>query len=261
MNDALFIAATGMQVQQAHLETIANNLVNANTPTFKRAKVSFTEMVAPPEAPLDRAVGADARGTSISEAVRLGSGVGVGKVARQFDSGDLKKTDSAYDVAIQGDGFFEVMMSDGGRAFTRGGTLKVNRDGQLATQAGFPLKPGIAIPENTQALVIAASGQVQARIAGQTSLLDIGQIDLVRFTDPAELIAQGENLYRASEATGEPLPAGGLTTVQQGYLEGSNVKMVDEMVNLMMAQRAYEASVKVIQTSDEMLAAANNLRK
>jgi flagellar basal-body rod protein FlgG len=191
--------------------------------------------------------------------------VGVAGISKLFDAGDLKKTDAPMDLAIQGDGFLEVTMPDGSRAFTRGGSLKLNKDGLLATQAGYAFKPGVAIPDNVQALTINSDGRVQVQLPNQSALVDVGQLELVRFASPGLLAVQGDNLYSATESSGEPLVghAGeeGVGTLSQGFLEGSNVKMVDEMVNLMLAQRAYEASVKVVQASDEMLGLVNNLRK
>jgi flagellar basal-body rod protein FlgG len=257
MNDALFIAATGMQTQQTNLDTIANNVVNASTPAFKRAAVSFTDMVTTQP----RAAGAVGPEGLLGPVRVTGIGVGLARVSRAFEAGDLKKTDSPYDIAVRGDGFISVAMADGTKAVTRGGTLKVNADGMLATQAGVALKPGIAIPDNALSLVIRADGRVQVTLPNQAVPQDVGQLELVRFANPDQLNPLGDNLYEVTDASGELMSADGVGTVAQGYLEGSNVKMVDEMVNLMLAQRAYDASVKVIQASDEMLAAANNLRK
>ncbi len=260
MNDALYIGATGMQAQQMNVDTIANNLVNANTTAFKRSKVAFTDLVTSGSKQISS-------GSSLAEAglpgpVQMnGVGVGISSLAKQFDFGELKKTDSQFDVAIQGDGFFEVAMPDGSKAYSRGGTLKVTREGQLATQSGYVLKPGITIPENAQSILIASDGHVQATAAGQSAPTALGQLELVRFTNPTQLSDQGNSLYRATEAAGEPISGDGVGTVSQGFLEASNVKMVDEMVNLMLAQRAYEASVKVVQASDEMQSMVNNLRK
>jgi flagellar basal-body rod protein FlgG len=257
MNDALFIAATGMQTQQTNVDTIANNIVNAGTPAFKRSVVSFTDMVTAQTRP----VGMSRQEGAIGPAPVTGIGVGLARVGRAYDAGDLKKTDSQYDVAVNGDGFIAVAMADGTKAVTRGGTLKVNADGMLATQTGLALKPGIAIPENAQSLVIGPDGRVQVTLPNHAARQDVGQLELVRFANPDQLTPVGDNLYAVTDAAGESTSADGVGTVQQGYLEGSNVRMVDEMVNLMLAQRAYDASVKVIQTSDEMLAAANNLRR
>jgi flagellar basal-body rod protein FlgG len=257
MNDALFIAATGMQTQQTNVDTIANNIVNASTPAFKRSVVSFTDMVTAQAQP----AGTTRQEGMIGAVPVTGIGVGLARVGRAYDAGDLKKTDSQYDVAVNGDGFIAVAMADGTKAVTRGGTLRVNADGMLATQAGLALKPGIAIPENALSLVIGADGRVQVTLPNQTAPQDVGQLELVRFANPDQLTPVGDNLYAVTDAAGESTSADGIGTVQQGYLEGSNVRMVDEMVNLMLAQRAYDASVKVIQTSDEMLASANNLRR
>jgi flagellar basal-body rod protein FlgG len=257
MNDAMFIAATGMQTQQTNLDTIANNVVNASTPAFKRSAVSFTDMVTTQP----RAAGATGPEGLLGPARVTVFGVGLARVAGEFEAGDLKKTDSPYDIAVRGDGFISVAMADGAKAVTRGGTLKVNADGMLATQAGVALKPGIAIPDNALSLVIRADGRVQVTLPNQAAPHDVGQLELVRFANPDQLNPLGDNLYEVTDASGELMSADGVGTVAQGYLEGSNVKMVDEMVNLMLAQRAYDASVKVIQASDEMLAAANNLRK
>ena len=257
MNDALFIAATGMQTQQTNVDTIANNIVNANTPAFKRSAVSFTDMVAAQP----RLAGAARQDGLLGPVPVTGIGVGLARVGRAFEAGDLKKTDSPYDIAIRGDGFISVAMADGTRAVTRGGTMKVNADGMLATQAGVALKPGIAIPDNAVSLAIGADGRVQVTLPNQAAPQDVGQLELVRFANPDQLNPLGDNLYAVTDAAGELPSADGAGTVAQGYLEGSNVRMVDEMVNLMLAQRAYDASVKVIQASDEMLAAANNLRR
>ncbi len=263
MFDALQIAATGMRAQQQSVDTIANNLANVNTTGFKKGRVSFTDLVARQAVAVDAtsAVDVDAGPTALAR----GAGVSVGTTSRLFDPGEARKTDSAYDVTIAGDGFFEVVMPDGGRAYSRGGTLKVNADGQLATLSGQALKPGINIPDDVQELIINPDGRVLARSSRQTAAVEVGQLDLVRFIGPGALEAMGDGLYRATEAAGEPMAArageGGMGTLRQGYLEGSNVKLVEEMVGLMVAQRAYEASVKVAQASDEMLGMVNNLRR
>ncbi len=262
MFDALYIAATGMQAQQLNVDTVANNLANVNTTGFKKGRVSFSDLVVRDAA---RVAGAEADRGLLAEPARVGAGVGIAGLAKLFDMGDLKKTESPMDLAIQGDGFLEVTLPDGATAYSRGGTFKVNRDGLLATQAGHALKPGLSIPENAEAVMIGGDGRVQVRVAGQATPMEVGQLQVVRFANPQGLLSQGDALYRSSEASGEPISGrpgeDGLGTLAQGFLEGSNVKMVEEMVNLMVAQRAYEASVKVIQASDEMAAMANGLRK
>lgn len=268
MFDALYIGATGMQAQQIHVDTIANNLANVNTNGFKKARVGFADLMLRESTRAAAAQASGIGGNSVRAAEQFGhraAGVGVSNLSKAFDLGDLKKTESAFDVSIQGDGFFEVVFPDGSRAFSRGGTLRISKDGQLATQGGYPLKPGLAIPENTQTLVIAADGKIQVTVANQATPIEIGQIELVRFSNPQGLLAQGDGLYRISDASGEPLTSrpgeNGLGTIAQGFLEGSNVKMIEEMVGLMLAQRAYQASVKVVQASDEMMGMVNALRK
>jgi len=265
MFDALSIGATGMQAQQLSVDTIANNLANVNTIGYKKGRVSFADLMARDSAAAVTPNGEELRAGLLASPQGIGAGVAVASLAKVFDAGELKKTDSQFDLAIQGEGFVEVLLPDGTSAFTRGGTLQVNKDGLLATSAGNVLKPAIAVPDKTQALVITSGGRVQARLQNQTDLLDLGQIDLVRFNGAGQLTALGDNLYRASEGSGDPvtLRAGeeGMGTFAQGFLETSNVKMVDEMVSLMLAQRAYEASVKVVQAADEMLGMVNNLRK
>jgi len=264
MNDAFYIAATGMQAQQVSLETIANNLTNMNTIGYKRGQVSFSDLVAGAP-PVADAGGAASAAAPAPAALRMGAGVGIAGIARRFDVGDMKQTNAPLDVAIQGDGFLEVSMPDGSRAYTRGGSLRVALDGQLVTQAGYPLAPGITIPSGAQNLVIQPDGRMQLTVAGRAGVVEAGQLSLVRFADPSKLAIQGDNLYRASDGSGEPIAgkAGedGMGTVVQGTLESSNVKMIDELVGMMIAQRAYEASVKVVQAADEMSSLANGLRR
>lgn len=262
MFDALYISATGMQAQQLNVDTIANNLANVNTTGFKKAKVGFSDLMVreagrlqPPTEELG-ILGGDRQ---------LGAGVGIAAISKLFDMGDLKKTESAFDIAIQGEGFLEVTMPDGTSAYTRGGTFKVNRDGLLATPSGFPLKPNISIPDNAQNMQIDGDGRVRVQVAGQGTPVEAGQLDLVRFTNPSGLQSQGDGLYRTTQGSGESIlgkaTEDGMGSLAQGFLEGSNVKLTDEMVNLMVAQRVYEANVKVMQASDEMLGMINALRK
>ena len=262
MFDALYISATGMQAQQLNVDTIANNLANVNTTGFKKGKVGFADLMTREAA---RLIPAAEDAGVLGGGVRRGAGVGIATLSKLFDMGDLKKTELPYDLAIQGEGFLELTMPDGSSAYTRGGTFKVNHGGLLATQAGYPIKGGFAIPDNVQSLVIDSGGRVQIQVAGQTAPVELGQIDLVRFTNASGLLAQGDNLYRAGTASGEAIAAkateDGMGSVAQGFLEGSNVKLPEEMVNLMVAQRVYEANVKMLQASDEMLGMINGLRK
>jgi flagellar basal-body rod protein FlgG len=263
MFDALAIGATGLVAQQASVDAIANNLANVQTTGYKKTRMVFSDLVAPAQLAAQRVGGGLA--APLAALQGAGTGVAVPTPVRLFDGGDVKKTDSPWDVAIQGDGFIELAMPDGTRAYTRGGTLKVNADGQLATADGIPLKPGILVPDNAEAIIISATGRVQVRMPGQSTLVEAGQLEMVRFANPSGLLAQSGNLYRATDASGEAIGGkpgeDGVGTLVQGALEGSNVKLVDEMVNLMVAQRAYEASAKVVQASDEMLGIVNGLRR
>jgi flagellar basal-body rod protein FlgG len=265
MFEALYIGATGMQAQQLHVETIANNLANMNTVAFKKGRVSFSDLIARETNRLLQTAGEGAGSGPLAATQRLGAGVSVSAMSKVFDPGELRRTDAPLDIAVRGEGLLEVTMPDGSSAYTRGGSLKVNKDGLLATQAGHPLRPAISIPDNAQSVIVEQDGRVLVKPAGQTTPTEAGQLELVRFTGTGLLTAQGDNLYRPSEASGEAIAvrAGedGAGTFAQGFLEGSNVKMVDEMVNLMLAQRAYEANVKVVQAADEMLGMVNSLRK
>jgi flagellar basal-body rod protein FlgG len=239
-----------MNAQQLNVDTIANNLANVNTPGFKKARVSFQDM-------MYREVA--------RSALTQGSGVSVAGTARAFEGGELKKTDSPLDVAIRGDGFIEVLTADGATAYTRGGTLQVNRDGMLSNPQGLPLKASIRVPDDAQALTFASDGRVLARTAQQANAFEIGRIDLARFTNPTALAPLGDNLFRPTDASGDARTARpgeeGFGTFAQGYVEASNVKLIEEMVELMIAQRAYEVSTKVIQASDEMMGMTNSLRR
>jgi flagellar basal-body rod protein FlgG len=260
VSNAFYIAATGMQAQQLNLDTIANNLANINTMGFKKGRVTFNDLVVSdssrnvPSGPMD----------PLAALPRIGAGVGSSGVSRVFDTGELRKTDSVNDIAINGAGFLEVTLADGGTGYVRGGSLKVNAAGQLTLQ-GQVLKPGIALPQNVQDLSIAADGQVRYRVSGQSAAVDAGQLQLVSFASPGDLVATGQGVYRASDASGEAITghAGqeGLGSLVQGALEASNVNVVDEMVAMMVAQRGYEASMKAVQAADELAGMVNGLRK
>lgn len=265
MFDALYIGATGMQAQQLQVDTIANNLANVATTGFKKARVRFTDLVMQDASRQVTQTGEAGEAGPLASTPRLGAGVGVAQVGRVFDQGELKQTGAALDLAILGDGFLEVAMPDGSRAFTRGGSLAVGADGVLLSRSGFPLKPGVQVPTDATSLSITTDGVVRAEVPNRSGPVELGRLELVRFASPGALIAQGDDLYKASDASGAPIPAkagqDGVGTLIQGSLEGSNVGMVDEMVELMIAQRAYEASLKVVQASDEMLGMVNALRK
>lgn len=257
MNDALFISATGMQAQQLNVDTIANNLANVNTAGFKKNRVSFQDVFYRSASPV-----ADA-GLSAETLVTLGLGTLVSGNSKVFLPGDLKQTDVSLDFAVEGDGFFEVEMPDGTSAYTRYGAFRVTSDGLLGTAEGYPLKSHIEIPADASDIVVDKSGKVLAKIPGESDLVELGQIELAGFINPQGLDALGDNLYRATDASGAPISASpgesNMGTIAQGYLESSNVKLAEEMVNLVLAQRAYELNAKVVQACDEMLSISNNL--
>jgi flagellar basal-body rod protein FlgG len=259
MNEALYIGATGLKAQQLQVETVANNLANVNTAGFKRSQVSFEDVMYREVRRADGVAGSEAN------AHLLGSGVGVVGVQKVFSVGELKKTDNAFDIAIRGDGFLEALAPDGRLAYARAGRLTVNSDGYLATAEGYALQPSISVPADARSIEIGSDGLVRATYNGARKDEELGQIELASFSNPSGLVPLGENLYRSSDLSGAASHGkpgeDGLGTVAQGFLEASNVKLVDEMVALMVAQRAYEVSAKVIQVSDELMSISNNLRR
>jgi len=268
MLDAMNIAATGMRTQQLNVETIANNMANVNTIGFKKSRVNFVDLVANgTDASALAASGASgAPGLPALDTVaHLGAGVAVNHVDRVFGGGELRKTGNALDLAINGDGFLEVTRADGSVAYTRGGSFRLNSDGVITTAAGEVLKPEITVPQDAQSVTLQPDGRVLVTTPTSTQPIQLGQVSLVRFTNPGALDALGNDLFTSNANAGDPITAhageDGMGTIQQGFLEASNVQLVDEMVGLMVAQRAYEASVKVVQASDEMMGMVNNLRK
>lgn len=257
MMDALYIGSTGMAAQQTGLETIGNNLANMNTPAFKRARVAFSDLVY-----RDRGLSHALPGAA---GVHVGSGTRVGAVDTVFSQGDLRSTDSAFDVAIDGAGLIEVLQADGSAAYSRGGSLRVNADGLLALGNGLPLQPPIMVPSGAKAFRIERDGTVSVHLAGEVAPVEVGRIELALFNGMEALRPLGENLHAATLLSGEPWFArpgeDGRGTLAQRFLEGANVRMADELVSLMLAQRAFEANAKIIQASDDMLAISNNLRR
>ena len=260
MNDALYIAATGMQSQQLNVSTIANNMANVATPGFKRGRVSFQDLMVRDTA----ALAAQADAASSTTALGHGGGVSTSGALKQFDAGDVSPTGNPLDLAIRGDGFIEVQLPDGGIGYWRGGSLQVTPQGWLATAQGHLLTPQINVGRDGGTWTVGADGRVSGRDAGGRSV-ELGQIELHAFGNAAGLQALGDNVYRPGVHSGEPIAVrpgvNGAATLAQGAQEQSNVKLIDEMVSLMMAQRAYEMNVKVIQAADEMLGMSNNLRR
>jgi flagellar basal-body rod protein FlgG len=251
MMRALYTAATGMIAQQYNIDTISNNLANVNTTGFRANQARYQNLRAPgtPVGPSVIPVGQD-----------VGLGVKVGASEKTFTQGTLQQTSNPLDIAIQGDGFFQVTMPDGSSAYTRDGSFKRDSNGSIVTADGYFLSPQITIPANATGVQIGADGTVTALIPGQQQPQQLGQIQLVRFTNPAGLAPKGENLFTQTGASGAPTLSqpglNGTGTLQGGYLEASNVSVVEEIVNMITAQRAYEANSKAITTADEMLQTA-----
>lgn len=264
MNDALYIAATGMHAQQTQVDTIAHNLANLDTPAFKKGRVSFEDLMYR-ELARAGAPGADAALASEAALGASGLGVAIASIGKTMTQGDFKKTDQPLDLAIRGNGFFEVSLADGSRAYTRAGNLQLDRERMLTTPGGHVLSPAIQVPADALSITVQAGGKVLAQLPGEKKAAEIGQIELAEFLNPQALAPRGDNLYTATERSGDARmgrPAeGSVGTLEQGFLEASNVKLIDEFVNLVVAQRAYELSSKAIQAADEMLGIANNLRR
>ncbi len=259
MQRSLFTGATGMESQQLHLDVIANNLANVNTTAFKRSRVDFQDLLYQTL----RAPGAiSSEGLEVPSGIQLGHGVAVAAVTKLFLQGSFVETGNVLDVAIEGDGFFQITLPDGEVAYTRDGSFKLNRDGTLVTSDGLPLEPEITIPEDAVFISIGLDGTVSVTLDDATTD-ELGQIELARFINPAGLISRGRNLFHESDASGDPILSvpgeDGAGTLRQGFLESSNVSVVDEIVQLIVTQRAFEVNSSVIRTSDEMLQTANNL--
>jgi len=259
---SLNIAATGMMAQQRNVEVVSNNLANMNTTGYMRRRTEFHDLLYQNL----RRVGSTSSdaGTVVPSGVQLGLGVKLAAVYRIHEQGNLTATDNTFDMAVQGKGFFQVQMPTGETAYTRDGTFQLNGDGLIVTHDGFQLQPGITVPRNAIDVTINASGEVLATIEGQVALQNVGQIQTASFANEAGLQAQGGNLYIETAASGNAVtgsPASvGFGSILQGFLETSNVNAVEEISNLISAQRAYEMNSKVIKTADEMMGSAANLR-
>ncbi len=260
MIQSLYSGATGMEAQQLNLNTIANNLANANTTGFKRSKIEFQDLLY--QKP--RAVGAEAGGGNVvPTGVEMGNGSRVVSTAKVFTQGQLKQTGEKYDVAIEGEGFLQVQRPDGTFAYTRDGALKVNGQGRVTTSDGLPVLSGFQpIPQGSTAISISANGEVTVQGAAGTQSF---RVQLSRFANPSGLRSLGGNLYEETPGSGTVEQGNpgedGYGALTQGFLESSNVNIVEEMVNMIQAQRAYEINSKSIQTSDEMLQKISELKR
>jgi len=261
MNQSLWIAKTGLDAQQTKMSNIANNLANAGTTGYKRGRAVFADLLYQNV----RQVGAQSsQDTQLPSGLMMGTGVRTVATEKLFTQGNLQQTDNQLDMAVQGRGFFQVLMPDGSQAYTRDGTFQMDAQGQLVTSGGFQVQPSISIPENAQSLTIGSDGTVSVRLPGSSAISQIGNVQLADFVNPAGLQPIGDNLFLESSASGSPQSGNpglnGLGTVSQGYVETSNVNVVEELVNMIETQRAYEMNSRAISTTDQMLQyVANNL--
>ena len=259
---SLWTSATGMQAQALNLDVISNNLANVNTSGFKKSRAEFQDLLYETLLPAGMSSSQD---TEVPAGIQLGHGTRPSTVLKIFSQGNMENTQNELDLAIEGDGFFQITLPNGEIAYTRDGAFKLDSDGRIVNSDGFTMEPEIAIPSDAMSISVGLDGTVSVLQAGESTPSEIGTIELVRFINPAGLISMGKNLFIPSEASGNEMTgtAGedGMGTLAQGFLEMSNVSVVDEMVNMITAQRAYESNSKAIQAADDMLQLANNVKR
>ena len=262
MDPALRAAATGMMAQQTRTQVIANNLANVNTPGFKRSRAHFEDLLY--QTVQDQAILGETA-TNTTAAIQVGRGTRLSGVQRMHEQGPLEQTNRNLDVAIEGEGFFQVQLPNGDTAYTRDGSFQISDQGQLVTGAGYGLQPPIQIPLDSAELSISNTGIVSVRRGNDIEPTELGRIEIARFANPSGLLSLGQNLLAPSAASGQPVVAfpndEGMGRLQQGSLEGSNVEIVTEMVEMIAAMRAYEINSKAIKTADEMGQIANNITR
>jgi flagellar basal-body rod protein FlgG len=259
---ALYTAATGAHSQQFNIDIIANNVANVNTTGYKKSRAEFQELLSQTYSTPGTLT---AQGTTDPVGVQVGLGVSVAATQKIFLPGSNVQTTNPLDVSIQGEGFFQVLLDNGTTAYSRDGAFKRDASGQIVTSDGYPLQPGFSIPNDATEIVIGINGTVSVRQAGQQQLTELGQIQLARFSNPAGLESIGRNLYTSTPGSGDATTGisgqgdFGRTTINQGVLENSNVQIVEELINLITAQRAFEANSNVIKSADQVLQSVNNI--
>lgn len=259
---SLDIGATGMLAQQMNVDVISNNIANMTTSGYKRQRVDFKDLV---YQNIQRPGGQSSDiGTIMPSGLQLGLGVRVASVYKIHEQGPLQITENPLDLAITGDGFFQIQKPDGDTAYTRSGSFQINENGEIVTTEGFLLEPSIVVPQDAVDVQVNQSGEVLAKIDGQVNMINLGQIELATFINPAGLDAKGDNLFEETEASGTPTTGTpgeeSFGTVRSGTIESSNVNVVEEITDLITAQRAYEMNSTVIRTSDEMMQSVTQLR-
>jgi len=262
MMRALYISATGMQAQDKNISTVTQNIANVNTNGFKKRVVNFEDLLYQTL----REPGTElVDGITTPTGIQMGNGVRVTGISKVFTQGGFQITDNPFDLAIEGEGFFQVQLPNGGIGYTRDGAFRPDANGQLVNASGLILDPPIQIPQDVKNVTIGTNGVVSVIQGNNQQAVQVGQIQLIRFVNPGGLNNQGRNIYTETIASGAPIPGnpgqGEFGTVAQGSIETSNVSIVDEMVNLIVAQRAYESNSKGITTADSMLQTANGLKR
>ncbi|HAV74384.1 MULTISPECIES: flagellar basal-body rod protein FlgG [Limnobacter] len=254
MMRSLWIAKTGLDAQQTQLDVISNNLANTATNGFKRSRAVFEDLL---YQTLRQPGAQTTEQTQVPSGLQIGTGVKPVSTVRNFAQGNLQQTGNTLDVAINGQGFFQVQMPDGTTSYTRDGSIQIDANGTLVTSNGYPILGPVTIPQGVQEISISQDGVVSAVVQGQVQPQELGQIQLASFVNPAGLFSMGQNLYSETAASGTPTQAvagtNGVGFVSQGFVETSNVNVVEELVGLIQAQRAYEINSKAISTSDQML--------
>lgn len=257
---ALFTAATGMTAQQTRLDAISNNLANVSTTGFKRSRAEFQDLF---YETLKAPGATSASGTTLPSGIQIGSGVRLATIGRQFKQGDAQRTDGELDLMIQGDGFFQIEKPDGETLYTRDGSFQRDRDGNVVTSDGFRLVPNIQISPDAIQVTVLRDGTVSVLEAGNPTPVDAGQIELARFSNPGGLFALGSNFFQPTDSSGDAQTGvpdeDGYGSLAQGFLESSNVNVAEELVNMILAQRAFELNSRVIQAGDEMLQVVGSL--
>ncbi|HRX16338.1 MAG TPA: flagellar basal-body rod protein FlgG [Spirochaetota bacterium] len=264
MMRSLWTAASGMITQQFNIDTVSNNLSNVNTTGFKKQRAEFEDLL------YQTVLLAGTPATEVTEiptGIQVGHGAKVSATQKMFTQGSLQQTENLTDIALEGEGFFKVRLYDGTEAYTRDGSFKMDSNRQIVTSNGYFLDPPVILPDEFQreTLNISQDGRITVKLIGDDDIVDVGQIELYRFVNPAGLQSIGQNLFKVTGASGEEIPGqpalNGMAKTHQGFLEMSNVKVVEEMVNMIVAQRAYETNSKAIQTSDSMLGTAIGLKR
>jgi flagellar basal-body rod protein FlgG len=259
---ALWTAASGMQSQQINIDVIANNLANVNTTGFKKSRPDFQDLM---YQNLKSVGSPSTNSTEVPSGIQIGLGSKAAAVTKVFSAGNITQSGNDMDVAIEGDGFFQIIMPDGSTAYTRDGAFKKDSQGRIVNSDGYPISPEMVIPSNASKVSIGNDGTVTVLQAGQTTPTTVGTIQLATFSNPAGLSSMGHNLYQQTDASGTANTGtagqNGIGSLSQGFLEMSNVSVMEEMVNMIISQRAYETNTKAVQAADEMLQQTNNIKR